>query len=95
MAAGGQGAPLVPFSEYLLYRLEDETLLLQNIGGIGNMTVMPAAAKPEDVYAFDTGPGNPPRFVPYSARESRPSRRAQAHARWSGRGSRSGLRPPE
>ncbi len=58
MAAGGQGAPLVPFSEYLLYRLEDETLLLQNIGGIGNMTVMPAAAKPEDVYAFDTGPGN-------------------------------------
>ncbi len=58
MAAGGQGAPLVPFSEYLLYRLEDETLLLQNIGGIGNMTVLPAAAKPEDVYAFDTGPGN-------------------------------------
>lgn len=58
MAAGGQGAPLVPFSEYLLYRQEDETLLLQNIGGIGNMTVMPAAAKPEDVYAFDTGPGN-------------------------------------
>lgn len=58
MAAGGQGAPLVPFSEYLLYRLEDETLLLQNIGGIGNMTVLPAAARPEDVYAFDTGPGN-------------------------------------
>lgn len=58
MAAGGQGAPLVPFSEYLLYRQEEETLLLQNIGGIGNMTVMPAAAKPEDVYAFDTGPGN-------------------------------------
>lgn len=58
MAAGGLGAPLVPFSEYLLYRREDETLLLQNIGGIGNMTVMPAAAKPEEVYAFDTGPGN-------------------------------------
>lgn len=58
MAAGGQGAPLVPFSEYLLYRREDETLLLQNIGGIGNMTVMPAAAQPEEVYAFDTGPGN-------------------------------------
>ena len=58
MAAGGQGAPLVPFSEYLLYRQEEETLLLQNIGGTGNMTVMPAAAKPEDVYAFDTGPGN-------------------------------------
>ncbi len=58
MAAGGQGAPLVPFSEYLLYRRENETILLQNIGGIGNMTVLPAAAGPEDVYAFDTGPGN-------------------------------------
>ncbi len=58
MAAGGQGAPLVPFSEYLLYRREDETILLQNIGGIGNMTVLPAKAAPEDVYAFDTGPGN-------------------------------------
>ena len=58
MAAGGQGAPLVPFSEYLLYRREKETILLQNIGGIGNMTVMPAGAKPRDVFAFDTGPGN-------------------------------------
>lgn len=58
MAAGGQGAPLVPFSEYLLYRREHETILLQNIGGIGNMTVMPAGAKPQDVFAFDTGPGN-------------------------------------
>ena len=58
MAVGGQGAPLVPFSEYLLYRREKETILLQNIGGIGNMTVLPAAAKPEEVYAFDTGPGN-------------------------------------
>ena len=58
MAVGGQGAPLVPFSEYLLYRREDETILLQNIGGIGNMTVLPAAARSEEVYAFDTGPGN-------------------------------------
>lgn len=58
MTAGGQGAPLVPFSEYLLYRREKETILLQNIGGIGNMTVMPAGAKPRDVFAFDTGPGN-------------------------------------
>ena len=48
----------MPFSEYLLYRRETETILLQNIGGIGNVTVMPAAAKPEEVYAFDTGPGN-------------------------------------
>ena len=58
MALGGQGAPLVPFTEYLLYRREDKTMLLQNIGGIGNMTVLPAAARPEDVFAFDTGPGN-------------------------------------
>lgn len=58
MAAGGQGAPLVPFSEYMLYRRETETILLQNIGGIGNMTVLAAGAKPEDVFAFDTGPGN-------------------------------------
>lgn len=58
MAMGGQGAPLVPFSEYLLYRREKETILLQNIGGIGNMTVLPAGAGPEKVFAFDTGPGN-------------------------------------
>lgn len=58
MAMGGQGAPLVPFSEYFLYRRKEETILLQNIGGIGNMTVLPAGAGPEDVSAFDTGPGN-------------------------------------
>jgi len=58
MAVGGQGAPLVPFTEYLLFREEDRTLLLQNIGGIGNITVIPAGGSPEDVYAFDTGPGN-------------------------------------
>ena len=58
MAEGGEGAPLVPFTEYLLYRKEEETVLLQNIGGIGNITVIPAGAGPEDVFAFDTGPGN-------------------------------------
>ena len=58
LAAGGQGAPLVPFPEYLLYRRENESILLQNIGGIGNMTVMPAGATPDRVFAFDTGPGN-------------------------------------
>ncbi|WP_019003853.1 anhydro-N-acetylmuramic acid kinase [Cohnella laeviribosi] len=58
MAAGGQGAPLVPFTEYLLYREEERTLLLQNIGGIGNMTVLPAGCAPDQVIAFDTGPGN-------------------------------------
>lgn len=58
LAAGGLGAPLVPYTEYLLYRREAETVLLQNIGGIGNMTVLPAGAAPEQVFAFDTGPGN-------------------------------------
>ncbi|WP_027094571.1 anhydro-N-acetylmuramic acid kinase [Cohnella thermotolerans] len=58
MAVGGQGAPLVPFTEYWLYREEERTLLLQNIGGIGNMTVLPAGCSAEDVTAFDTGPGN-------------------------------------
>lgn len=58
LAAGGQGAPLVPFSEYLLYRRSGKTILLQNIGGIGNMTVLPGDEGPEAVYAFDTGPGN-------------------------------------
>lgn len=58
MAAGGQGAPLIPFTEYLLFGEEKRTLLLQNIGGIGNMTVIPAGCAAEDVFAFDTGPGN-------------------------------------
>ncbi|MCL2008844.1 MAG: anhydro-N-acetylmuramic acid kinase [Treponema sp.] len=58
MAAGGQGAPLVPYTEYLLYRKEKKTIALQNIGGIGNITLLPASCKAEDVLAFDTGPGN-------------------------------------
>lgn len=58
LAAGGQGAPLVPFTEFLLYRSEAETVLLQNIGGIGNLTVLPAGCGAGEVYAFDTGPGN-------------------------------------
>ena len=57
-AAGGQGAPLVPYTEYLLYRREKETVGLQNIGGIGNLTVLPKGAGPDDTVAFDTGPGN-------------------------------------
>lgn len=58
MAAGGLGAPLVPYSEYLLYRKKDRLVLLQNIGGIGNVTVIPPDATLNDVTAFDTGPGN-------------------------------------
>jgi anhydro-N-acetylmuramic acid kinase len=58
MAAGGEGAPLVPYTEFLLYRKKDGGRLLQNIGGIGNVTVLPKDCSLEDVYAFDTGPGN-------------------------------------
>ena len=58
MAAGGLGAPLVPYTEYLLYRDEARSVALQNIGGIGNVTLLPAGCALEDVTAFDTGPGN-------------------------------------
>ncbi|EOD00095.1 anhydro-N-acetylmuramic acid kinase [Caldisalinibacter kiritimatiensis] len=58
VAAGGHGAPLVPYTEYLLYRNPNKTIALQNIGGIGNVTVIPRNGTINDVYAFDTGPGN-------------------------------------
>jgi len=58
MAVGGQGAPIVPYSEYILYRHHKRTRLLQNIGGIGNVTVLPTQAESSDLLAFDTGPGN-------------------------------------
>ena len=58
MAAGGQGAPLVPYTEYLLYGNGDKNILLQNIGGIGNITVIPRGCTTSQVIAFDTGPGN-------------------------------------
>jgi len=58
MSAGGLGAPLVPYTEYLLYRSETEDVALQNIGGIGNITLLPAGCTLDQVIAFDTGPGN-------------------------------------
>ncbi|MGZ4819119.1 MAG: anhydro-N-acetylmuramic acid kinase [Terriglobales bacterium] len=58
MAAGGTGAPLVPFLDYIAYRHRRRGRLVQNIGGIANLTAIPAKATPEQVIAFDTGPGN-------------------------------------
>lgn len=58
IAAGGEGAPLVPYSEFILYGGRGEDIALQNIGGIGNVTVIPGEKDMRKVYAFDTGPGN-------------------------------------
>jgi anhydro-N-acetylmuramic acid kinase len=58
MAVGGQGAPLVPYADYVLYRHAKFGRVSLNLGGIANITVIPANAKPSQVFAFDTGPAN-------------------------------------
>jgi anhydro-N-acetylmuramic acid kinase len=58
IAAGGQGAPLVPFVDYWLFGDARRTRVALNIGGIANISVIPAGCAAEDVAAFDTGPGN-------------------------------------
>jgi anhydro-N-acetylmuramic acid kinase len=58
MAAGGKGAPLVPYLDYMLYSDPRIGRIVQNIGGIANLTAIPAGASAQQVTAFDTGPGN-------------------------------------
>jgi len=58
MAAGGQGAPLVPFADWAMFTHPKRPRIVQNLGGIGNLTFLPASATLNDVIAFDTGPAN-------------------------------------
>lgn len=58
IAGGGQGAPLVPFADYWLFKDKKLNRTVQNIGGIANVTYLPVHCKPKDIIAFDTGPGN-------------------------------------
>lgn len=58
MALGGQGAPLVPYVDYILYKDEHKNRAIHNLGGISNLTIIPKSSTIEQVYAFDTGPAN-------------------------------------
>jgi anhydro-N-acetylmuramic acid kinase len=85
MAAGGQGAPLVPMVDYLLLRDARKGTVALNIGGIANFTVIPAGAKPEQVFGFDTGPGN--MIIDGLVRDFTKGKKTyDAGGRWAGRG---------
>ncbi len=58
MARGGQGAPLTPYAHYLLFGDKRVSRMVINIGGIANVTVLPRRGSVNDIFAFDTGPGN-------------------------------------
>jgi 1,6-anhydro-N-acetylmuramate kinase len=85
MAAGGQGAPLVPMVDYLLLRDSKQGTAALNIGGIANVTVIPANAKAEDVFGFDSGPGN--MLIDGLVRHFTKGRKSyDAGGRWAGQG---------
>ncbi len=58
VAIGGQGAPLAPYCDFMLRKSDAKSRVILNIGGISNLTYLPARASREDVVAFDAGPGN-------------------------------------
>ncbi len=58
MAVGGQGAPLVPYAEFVLFSQKEKTIAMHNLGGISNLTLMPKGQDIDRVIAFDTGPAN-------------------------------------
>lgn len=58
VAVGGEGAPLVPYVDFILFRSNEKSIIIQNIGGISNLTYLPSGCSEEEVIAFDTGPGN-------------------------------------
>jgi anhydro-N-acetylmuramic acid kinase len=85
MAAGGQGAPLVPYADWVLFTDKKRPRIIQNVGGIGNLTFLPPNATLEQVRAFDTGPGN----MVIDGVVNALSRRQQAfdeRGRWAARG---------
>lgn len=58
IALGGQGAPLVPIFDYIFFSSRNDDIIMLNIGGMSNITFIPANATEDDIIAFDTGPGN-------------------------------------
>ncbi|MBF0237157.1 MAG: anhydro-N-acetylmuramic acid kinase [SAR324 cluster bacterium] len=58
IAYGGDGAPLIPYADYILFGQREESLVLHNLGGISNLTFLPGQGKTEGILAFDTGPAN-------------------------------------
>jgi anhydro-N-acetylmuramic acid kinase len=85
MAAGGEGAPLVTYVDWALYTHDTHPRILQNIGGIGNLTYLPPRASLADVIAFDTGPGNMV-IDAVVAQLSSGRKTYDRHGRWAARG---------